>query len=118
MYLSSINSPRDLPLAIAADMLWGIFVYNVIMVTCKYKAIHRSVHYLKSIVFYWSATIMTTTMSPSHWEGIQYITIVYVYSSYPVELRRQSRKLESEIDQKLVSFSKLSTSYGQRDTSQ
>ncbi|XP_065890872.1 Golgi SNAP receptor complex member 1-like [Dysidea avara] len=45
---------------------------------------------------------MSNTMPPSHWE----------------ELRRQSRKLESEIDQKLVSFSKLGTNYGQRELSQ
>lgn len=62
---------------------------------------------------------MTGTMPPSHWEGIVIlfmISIVVVHRC--VELRRQSRKLESEIDQKLVSFSKLSTSYGHREGTQ
>jgi len=64
-------------------------------------------------------TVMTGAMPPSHWEGIKHIIIIYTIIIHPrVELRRQSRKLESEIDQKLVSFSKLSTNYGQRETTQ
>jgi len=46
------------------------------------------------------------------------LTSVFLARCCPVELRRQSRKLESEIDQKLVSFSKLGTNYGQREPSQ
>ena len=36
--------------------------------------------------------------------------------TFYTELRKDSRRLENEIDQKLVSFSKLGSSYSHRDS--
>lgn len=124
MYSLSKNSSRDRPLAISTQFQGE---FSCLQRNRHVQRLHgklRSARYLKSIVFHSVTIIMTATMPPSHWEGIQRVILcrnmpgVDISALSCVELRRQSRKLESEIDQKLVSFSKLSTSYGQRETSQ
>ena len=42
--------------------------------------------------------------------------LIFLYCLCTTELRKESRRLEVEIDLRLVSFSKLGSSYAQRES--